>query len=72
MVSLKWVCLIIWSLFNYPGGLVSYPVVVWLTYWAHIESRMGSCSLGVVWYEALGCSFVPRVTLIALVWVSAP
>jgi hypothetical protein len=48
MVSFNWVCLIIWDLFNYLGGLVSYPVVVWITYWARIESRIGSCYVGMV------------------------
>ena len=45
MVSIEFeVVLIFRGLFNYLGGLGSYPVVGWLTYWARIESRIGSCS----------------------------
>ena len=72
MVSVEFeIVIILRFFFNYLGGLGSYPVVGWLTYWARIESRVGSCSLGTVWYEALGCSFAPTLTLIALVWASA-
>ena len=73
MVSFEFeVVIVLRGLFNYLGGLGSYPVVGWLTYWARIESRIGSCSSWTVRYEALGCSFAPRLTLIALVWASAP